>query len=81
MIAGLDLEGSVSAISCPTLIVAGSEDRNAPLAAANKIADQIAGASVVEMPGLGHFPPFEAPAPFHALLRHFLQDVDGATPK
>jgi len=36
---------------------------------------------VVEMPGLGHFPPFEAPAALNALRRRFLQDVDGATPK
>lgn len=72
MIAGLDLEAQLPAITCPTLVAAGAEDINAPIAAAEKIASLIAGASLHELAGLGHFPPFEAPAPFNALLRRFL---------
>jgi 3-oxoadipate enol-lactonase len=72
MIAGLDLEAQLPAIACPTLVVAGAEDINAPIAAAEKITSLIQGASLHAMAGLGHFPPFEAPAPFNALLRRFL---------
>lgn len=80
MIAGLDLENRISAITCPTRVIAGSEDVNAPVAAANQIAARIAGATVVEMPGVGHFPPFESPVAFNALLHEFLSGVDTAPP-
>lgn len=75
MIAGLDLASTISAIRCPTLVVAGTEDGNAPVAAAKRISDLIAGASLEEMSGVGHFPPFESPAAFNALLRRFLANV------
>ena len=72
MIATLDLEAQLCAIACPALVVAGGEDINAPVAAAEKITGLIRGASLHAMPGLGHFPPFEAPGPFNARLRRFL---------
>ena len=72
MIADLDLEARIPAIKCPTLVVAGGEDVNAPVAAAEKITSLIQGALLHKMAGMGHFPPFEAPAPFNALLRSFL---------
>ena len=74
MIAGLDLEAQLPTIACRTLVVAGAEDINAPPAAAEKIAGLIPSASLHVMAGLGHFPPFEAPAPFNALLRRFLAE-------
>jgi len=76
MISGLDLEAKIAAIHCPTRLIAGSDDVSAPVAAAEAIARQIAGSSVVEMPGIGHFPPFETPAAFNALLAGFLRDQD-----
>jgi len=72
MVARLDLERSISTIGCPTLVVAGTEDVNAPVAAATRIADAIVGAALEAMSGLGHFPPLEAPTAFHTLLRRFL---------
>ena len=72
MIAGLDLEVRLASIDCPTLVVVGGEDVNAPLAAGAKIAGLIRGAALNEMAGVGHFPAFEAPAAFNALLRRFL---------
>ena len=74
MIAGLDLETEIRAIACPTLVVTGTADVNAPPAAAVQIARGIPGASLHLMPGLGHFPPFEAPDAFNAILRAFLND-------
>lgn len=72
MIATLDLEPHLSRLSCPTLVVAGTEDVNAPVAAARQIADLIPGAVLHEVPGAGHFPPLEAPDVFNGLLRRFL---------
>ena len=74
MIALLDLERQLPSISCPTLVVVGREDVNAPVSAGEKIAGMIQGASLTVMPGLGHFPPFEAPGLFNALLRGFLDE-------
>lgn len=76
MIAGLDLEGDISAIMCPTLVVAGNEDPNAPVSAGRRIANLIVGASMQEMVGLGHFPPVESPTSFNALLRQFMIDIE-----
>jgi 3-oxoadipate enol-lactonase len=72
MIAGLDLAARLPAIDCPTLVVAGAVDINAPVAAGEKISSLIRGASLNVMSGLGHFPPFEAPEPFDRLLRRFI---------
>lgn len=76
MIAGLDLEDRLPAVACPTLVVTGAGDVNAPPAAAQQIARAITGAQVVLMPDLGHFPPFEDPDGFNAILRDFLVSVD-----
>lgn len=71
-IAELNLEAGLPVISCPTMVVVGAEDMNAPISAGKKIADLIAGTELHEMPGLGHFPPFEAPETFNNILRRFL---------
>ena len=72
MIATLDLEARIPAVACPTLVVAGAEDGNAPVAAGRKIADLIPGASLHALPGVGHFPPLEAPGAFNDMLRAHL---------
>ena len=72
MIAALDLAARLPTITCPTLVVAGAEDINAPVAAARQIANLIAGATLHTIPDVGHFPPWEAPEAFNALLRDFL---------
>lgn len=68
MIAGLDLAARLPAIACPTLVVAGAEDGNAPVAAGQRIADLIPGAALHALPDVGHFPPLEAPTSFNDLL-------------
>ena len=72
MIAGLDLEARLPAVTCPTLVVVGGQDVNAPLAAGETIARLVRGSSLHVMPGLGHFSPFEAPVAFNGLLRRHL---------
>ncbi|WP_177202304.1 alpha/beta fold hydrolase [Methylobacterium sp. ap11] len=73
MIADLDLEARIPTIACPTLVVAGAQDVNAPVAAGQKIADRIPGASLHVLPGVGHFPPLEAPHAFNERLRVHLE--------
>ncbi len=72
MVATLDLETRLAAVSCPTLVVAGAEDASASAAAGQLIVDQIAGARLHVVAGSGHFPPLEAAAEFNQLLRGFL---------
>ena len=72
MVATLDVERRLSALTCPVMIVAGGEDVSAPAAAGQLIVNQVAEGKLHVMPGCGHFPPLEAPAEFNALLREFL---------
>lgn len=71
----LDIQG-LSALTCPTMVVAGENDPSAPAAAGQLIVDQIAGAVLHVVAGCGHFPPFEAAGEFNALLRQFLSSMD-----
>lgn len=73
MIAALDLAARLPSLSCPTLVVAGVEDVNAPPVAARQIAGLIRGAELHELAGAGHLPPIEVPEAFNALLVDFLQ--------
>ena len=73
MVASLDLEARLPSVSCPTMVIAGAEDINAPIAAARQIAGLIPGAELHELAGAGHFPPFEVPEAFNKLLVDFLQ--------
>lgn len=72
MIAQLDLTGRLEEIRCPVLVITGTDDVNAPPAAAEQIAHEIPGAVVHLMRGLGHFPPFEDPDGFNAILLEFI---------
>ena len=72
MIAALDLEARIPAITCATQVIAGAEDGNAPVAAGQKISGLIRGSSLHVLPGVGHFPPIEAPIAFNDLLRAHL---------
>jgi 3-oxoadipate enol-lactonase len=73
MIASLDLEAQLPLLSCPTMVLAGAEDPNAPPAAARQIAGLIPGAELHELAGAGHFPPIQRPELFNELLIDFLQ--------
>lgn len=76
MIAGLDLEALLPALSCPTLVVTGDADINAPPAAARQMASAIGSSSLKVLPKVGHFPPFEVPDAFNELLRDFISSSE-----
>lgn len=62
----------LSAITCPTLIVVGTEDQITPPAMAREMQAAIPGSELVEIPGAGHLSPLEAPTPVNAAIRAFL---------
>ena len=79
MISGLELAAQLPAIARPTLVVAGEHDNNAPVNAAKRIVEAIPGSRLVTMPGIGHFPPFEAAGDFNGILGAFLASVEPET--
>ncbi len=73
MVAALDLEHQLDAVTCPTMVVAGGEDPSAPAAAGQRIVDRITGSTLHVVEGCGHFAPLEAPEAFNELLRRFIE--------
>jgi len=70
IVAAVDVEQRLSALTCPTMVVTGGEDMSASAAAGQLIVNQIAGATLQVVADCGHFPPVETPGKFNALLRH-----------
>src|ERR1700687_194323 len=61
-----DLEPLLHRMHVPTLVVCGEFDQATPPPLNKVIADKIAGAAYVELPGCGHCPPLEQPEQFLA---------------
>ena len=55
-------------IDVPTVVVHGAEDRLAPPANGRRLAELIPHARYVELPGVGHLVPYEAPEELTRLL-------------
>ncbi len=72
---GFDQREALGRIAVPTLVLAGSRDRNAPAAGCERMASRIPRACYAVLEGVGHLANLEAPARFNAALREFL---DGA---
>jgi len=60
-------------IAVPTLLVAGSDDRTAPPAIMEKMAQKIPGAEYALLEGCGHLGPMDQPEAFNAALGAFLE--------
>lgn len=67
-----DRREALSAIAVPTLLVAGSDDKTAPPAVMERMAQKIAGAEYVVLEGCGHLGPMDQPDAFNKLLEDFL---------
>jgi 3-oxoadipate enol-lactonase len=67
-----DLEPLLHRMKVPTLVVCGEFDQATPPALNKSIANKIAGATYVELPGCGHCPPLEQPQAFVAAIRDFV---------
>ncbi|MDX2698574.1 3-oxoadipate enol-lactonase [Streptomyces ipomoeae] len=71
-LAAFDIRDGLSAITAPTLLVAGREDPATPPAHLRELADAIAGSSLTEIAGASHLAPAERPEAVLAALRtHF----------
>ncbi len=72
-IVGFDRRDALSAIDVPVLCLAGAEDRNAPPAMMQQMAQRIPRATFHCVPGMGHLAHMEAPQHVHPVLIDFLQ--------
>lgn len=71
-IRGHDTLDRLSAIRCPVLVAAGADDMIAPPHYARQLVQQIPGARLEILPGVGHAPPIEDGRAFNRVLRDFL---------
>lgn len=63
-------------LGCPTLVLWAEADRHLPVAWGERLARDIPRARLEVVPGAGHFWPEEAPGPFAAKIRAFLEAPD-----
>jgi len=67
-----DLTPELHKIRVPTLVVCGELDQATPPALTKAVAQKIAGARYIELPGCGHCPPLEQPQQFLAAINDFV---------
>ena len=67
-----DLTPLLHKLHVPTLVVCGEFDQATPPLLNKAIADKVAGAAYVELPGCGHCPPLEQPEQFLAAIKNFV---------
>ena len=67
-----DLVPLLSHLKVPTLVVCGEHDQATPTALNKEVADKVAGAKYIEMPGCGHCPPLEQPEAFLKAIGGFV---------
>jgi 3-oxoadipate enol-lactonase len=75
---GFDQRQTLKNIKVPTLVLAGSKDKNAPASMMAKMASFIPSAHYVEFEGVGHLANLERPAAFNAALDQFLKTIQVA---
>jgi 3-oxoadipate enol-lactonase len=75
---GFDQRNALKDIKVPTLVLAGSKDKNAPAPMMAKMATYIPSANYVELEGVGHLVNLERPQVFNAVLDQFLKTIEVA---
>ncbi|HEY6820995.1 MAG TPA: alpha/beta fold hydrolase [Burkholderiales bacterium] len=73
MLTAFDRRAELPAISVPTLLVAGSDDKIAPPAVMQRMAEKIPGSELIVLEGCGHLGPMDQPDAFNAALAGFLK--------
>lgn len=68
-----DRRRELAAIKVPTLVLSGSDDKTAPPAMMERMAQKIPGAQYVCLEGCGHLGPMDQPEAFNAALLSFLE--------
>jgi pimeloyl-ACP methyl ester carboxylesterase len=72
----LDAGALLPAVSCPTVVIHGADDRLIPLAMGQEIASAIPGAELVTIEDAGHFLFWEQPGAARVAVADFLDRVD-----
>jgi 2-hydroxy-6-oxo-6-(2'-carboxyphenyl)-hexa-2,4-dienoate hydrolase len=70
----------LAAISCPTLVLWTRQNPTMPWAVGEAASRIIPGAAFHLMEDAGHWPQFEKPAEFHAVVGEFLRSIAGGHP-
>jgi pimeloyl-ACP methyl ester carboxylesterase len=73
LLTAFDRRSALPAIRVPTLLVAGSDDRVAPAAVMERMAQKVPGAEYVLLEGCGHLGPMDQPDQFNETLAGFLE--------
>jgi 3-oxoadipate enol-lactonase len=71
-LATLDLDVELARVRNRTLVVVGEQDEATPPALGHALADRLADAELIELPGLGHCPHIQDPDAFVAAIAPFL---------
>ena len=74
-----DVRDALATIHVPALVVVGELAPSTPPTVARLLADGIRNANLVELPGIGHLTPNEAPQEFNRLVREFLDAQEPTT--
>jgi len=69
-------EAEIAALSMPTLILWGEEDRLIPVSAARWLDETLPSSEMVIYPGIGHLPQEEAPDATIADVREWLTELE-----
>lgn len=72
-LAEADLRHVLARIKVPTLLLYGDRDIRSPVDIGERLQEQIAGAQLVVLPGVGHLSNLEAPQRFNDEIRRFLR--------
>jgi pimeloyl-ACP methyl ester carboxylesterase len=70
-----DRREALKAITVPTLLIAGEEDRNAPLRTMERMVTAMPRAAIEVLRGVGHMAPLEAPEAFAKAVRYFIEET------
>lgn len=70
---GLDIAARLAAITVPTLVVCGTQDRMTPPPLSDALAEGIPGAKLARVEGAGHFVMLEDPEAFNGALTAFVE--------
>jgi 3-oxoadipate enol-lactonase len=74
-----DQRRKAAAVTCPALILFGSQDRITPPALSEELKSLIPHAGLIEIAGAGHLPNIEQPDIFNRVVAAFLSEVDWKT--
>ena len=70
-----DRRDALARIRTPTLLIAGAEDRSAPLRTMERMVTTLPRAAIEVLPGVGHMAPLEAPETFAQAVRYFIEET------